>query len=102
MILIVLIIVFQVLAEQVSEEDLAVGRVFPPLGEIRPVSLSIAERIAAYAYENGYALRVPPPADLKEHISSCMFQPVYQNAMPSMYDWPEGTHRNAGQDLYAF
>lgn len=37
----------------VTEEDLAVGRLYPPLSDIHRVSLEIARVIAEDAYSNG-------------------------------------------------
>jgi malate dehydrogenase (oxaloacetate-decarboxylating)(NADP+) len=64
------------LAEQVDEEDLAVGRVYPPLASIRDVSARIATAVATIAYESGLASR-ERPGDLEADIRAHMFQPVY-------------------------
>lgn len=65
------------LAGQVSEEDLAQGRIFPPLTRIREVSLEIATAVAEVAYEQGLANR-PRPADLKAAIAEMMYEPTYR------------------------
>jgi hypothetical protein len=41
------------LANIVSEDDLKVGRLYPPLSEIKNVSLKIAVKIVEDAYKNG-------------------------------------------------
>jgi malate dehydrogenase (oxaloacetate-decarboxylating)(NADP+) len=41
------------LANLVSEEDLKLGRLYPPLGDIKEVSLKIAAKIVEEAYKNG-------------------------------------------------
>jgi len=64
------------LAGLIQPEDLAVGRIYPPLTKIREVSLRIAAAVAEVAHRTGLA-RVPRPADLVEDIRSRMFQPVY-------------------------
>lgn len=64
------------LAEQVAEGDLTAGRVYPPLQEIRQVSLAIAVAVAEVAYAQGLA-RVPRPDDLAAHLRAQMFDPVY-------------------------
>jgi malate dehydrogenase (oxaloacetate-decarboxylating)(NADP+) len=43
----------QALANRVSEQDLAEGRLYPPLGTIRDCSTAIAAYIAEHAYKNG-------------------------------------------------
>ena len=64
------------LAAQVTEEDLALGRIFPALSRIRDVSLKIAVAVAEEAYRAGLARR-PRPAELEADIRACMFVPEY-------------------------
>ena len=64
------------LAAMVSDEELAVGRVFPTLTNIRAVSLRIATAVAQIAHDSGYA-RVPRPADIAADIKQRMFEPEY-------------------------
>lgn len=68
----------KVLAEQVAEEDLKTGRIFPPLHHIRQVSAQIAVAVAEVAYARGLAGQ-PRPADLPAHIRNLMYQPEYRN-----------------------
>jgi malate dehydrogenase (oxaloacetate-decarboxylating)(NADP+) len=66
----------QVLTAQVSDEDLALGRIYPSLSCIREVSALIAAEVATIAYRQGLAQRDTPEdilADIREH----MFQPLY-------------------------
>ncbi|MBI4622573.1 MAG: NAD-dependent malic enzyme [Verrucomicrobia bacterium] len=65
------------LAGLVQPEDLAVGRVYPPLSNIREVSLRIAAAVAAAAHDAGLAARARPP-NLVEDIRGRMFEPVYR------------------------
>lgn len=66
------------LAEQVSENDLAMGRIYPPLQDIRKVSSAIAVAVAEVAYKRGLA-QVERPDDLLAHVKSYMFDPVYKS-----------------------
>ena len=66
----------RVLAAQVSEEDLALGRVYPSLSRIREVSALIAAEIAAIAYRQGLAER-QAPEDIIGDIRDHMFEPLY-------------------------
>ena len=50
------------LAEQVTQQDLDQGSLYPPLSSIRDVSAHIAAAVAAVAYRQGFA-RAPEPAD---------------------------------------
>ncbi len=64
------------LAAQVSDEDLASGRVYPSLTRIRDVSARIAVAVAEEAYRADLARR-PRPVDLEADIRASMFDPVY-------------------------
>lgn len=66
------------LADLVDESDLVVGRIFPPLSEIRMISLKIAVAVARVAYTQGLATH-PEPADLEAYIQESMYQPIYKN-----------------------
>jgi malate dehydrogenase (oxaloacetate-decarboxylating)(NADP+) len=69
------------LAAKVTEEDLARGSIYPPLKEVRKVSLAIAEAVACVAYREGLAVH-PRPKDLHAYLESQMFVPVYKNYVP--------------------
>jgi len=64
------------LADEVSEEDLEQGLVYPPLAEIRQVSATIARAVAEVAYERGLATQ-PRPDDLLAFIEGQMYVPRY-------------------------
>jgi malate dehydrogenase (oxaloacetate-decarboxylating)(NADP+) len=64
------------LANQVTDDDLERGRVYPALSRIRQVSAVIGRDVAKMAYESGFADREAPDdilADVHEH----MYQPIY-------------------------
>jgi malate dehydrogenase (oxaloacetate-decarboxylating)(NADP+) len=66
------------LAEQVKEDDLQQGSLYPPLKNIRDVSAHIAAAVAAVAYRRGLAPG-PEPADLLGFVKSQMYEPRYAN-----------------------
>lgn len=66
------------LALQVSENDLDMGRIYPPLQDIRKVSSAIAVAVAEVAYKRGLAA-VPRPDDLLTHMKAHMFNPIYES-----------------------
>jgi len=70
------IVAAQAVAEQVSEEDLAVGLIYPPQSHILDVSLHVAERVATYIFDQGLA-RVGRPDDVGALIRSRAYRPVY-------------------------
>jgi malate dehydrogenase (oxaloacetate-decarboxylating)(NADP+) len=66
------------LASTVTAEDLALGRVFPAISNIREVSIQIAAAVAEEAYRAGLARR-PRPADIEADIRRRMFVPEYRD-----------------------
>ncbi len=64
------------LADMVSAENLETATLFPPLSDIRKVSLNIAVSVAEKAYEQGLA-QEPKPTDLKKFIAEQMYEPSY-------------------------
>jgi malate dehydrogenase (oxaloacetate-decarboxylating)(NADP+) len=60
----------EVLAQELSDEDESVGRLYPRLSEIRRVSIKIATKIATEAYLNGTASTYPEPDDIEKFIRS--------------------------------
>ena len=66
----------RVLSDIVSEEDLALGRVYPSLSRIREVSALIAAEVASIAHRQGLA-RESKPEDILADVKARMFQPRY-------------------------
>jgi malate dehydrogenase (oxaloacetate-decarboxylating)(NADP+) len=64
------------LAGEVTESDLAAGRVYPPLNRIRDVSAKIAFAVADLAHRRGLAPG-PTPSDLTARIEQLIYQPAY-------------------------
>ena len=64
------------LAEQVTDEDMAAGRIYPELPRIREVSVAIAAAVAEIAFREGLAT-VPKPDDLPRAIRDYMYDPKY-------------------------
>ena len=66
----------RVLASLVTDDDLAVGRIYPSLSRIREVSHAIAIEVATLAFDGGLA-RVERPADIAAAVADAMFEPHY-------------------------
>lgn len=66
----------QTLADQVGEESLAVGRLFPDLGAIRELSAQIAVAVGEVAFAEGLTSMERPP-DLLTYVKRRMFYPSY-------------------------
>lgn len=62
------------LSEQVTQEELDVGCLYPPLSKIREVSAHIAVAVAQNAHKTGVAT-APMPEDLMAHVKSLMYDP---------------------------
>ena len=72
------LIAAQTLADQLSEADRAEGRLYPPLGRIREISMAIARRIAEFVYDRGLA-GAPRPKDIESYIRAQMYEPNYRD-----------------------
>jgi malate dehydrogenase (oxaloacetate-decarboxylating)(NADP+) len=70
------IVAAKAVAEQVTEEDLSTGLIYPPQSRILDASLHVAERVAAYIFDQGLA-RVPRPDDIGSLIRTRAYRPVY-------------------------
>ena len=70
------IVAAKAVAEQVTEEDLSLGLIYPPQSQILEASLHVAERLAAYIFDQGLA-RVPRPDDVGSLIRARAYRPVY-------------------------
>jgi malate dehydrogenase (oxaloacetate-decarboxylating)(NADP+) len=64
------------LANLVTETDLAQGRIYPPLSQIRNVSLAIAVAVARVAQQRGLA-ETELPDDFLGTIRAMMYRPEY-------------------------
>lgn len=79
---------WQVLASMVTDGDLAEGRIYPPLSNIRQVSTQLAAGIVEYCYDNGLASAYPEPIDKEAYVRDNQYYPDYDNFVPSTYAWP--------------
>jgi len=70
------IVAAQAVAEQVTEEDLSMGLIYPPQSHILNASLHVAERIAGYIFDQGLA-RVPRPDDVGALVRARAYRPLY-------------------------
>ncbi len=70
------IVAAKAVAEQVTEEDLSLGLIYPPQSQILDASLHVAERVASYIFDQGLA-RVPRPDDIGSLIRARAYRPVY-------------------------
>ncbi len=70
------IVAAKAVAEQVTEENLASGLIYPPQSRILEASLHVAERVATYIFDKGFA-RVPRPDDVGALIRARAYRPVY-------------------------
>ncbi|CAF0791280.1 unnamed protein product [Adineta steineri] len=75
------------LSEQVTEEDLASGLVYPPIEKIHAVSRKIAVALAEYSYEHKLAAHYPKPKDLEKYIEENQYKAEYSDALPPRWDW---------------
>jgi len=71
-----LVIAAQMLGEMVSQTDFNEGRLYPPLTNIREISLKIATAVAEYVFDNNLA-QVPRPENIEQTIRARAYLPEY-------------------------
>ncbi|XP_007944464.1 NADP-dependent malic enzyme, mitochondrial [Orycteropus afer afer] len=77
------------IAQEVSEQHLSQGRLYPPLSTIRDVSLRIAIKVLDYAYKHSLASYYPEPKDKEAFVRSLVYTPDYDSFTLDSYTWPK-------------
>ncbi|KAK3742091.1 hypothetical protein QZH41_017542 [Actinostola sp. cb2023] len=77
------------LADQVTSSQLDKGCLYPPLGDIRDVSIKVAVRVVETAYREGLASELPEPKDKEALIRRHVYEPSYMSYIPKTYEWPK-------------
>uniref|UniRef100_A0A3B4BC53 Malic enzyme n=1 Tax=Periophthalmus magnuspinnatus TaxID=409849 RepID=A0A3B4BC53_9GOBI len=85
----VFLIAAEALAEQVTEKDLAEGRLYPPLSSIQEVSLKLAATIMEFAFKHNMATLHPEPSDKLEYLKPLVYCTDYEEFVVDSYRWPE-------------
>uniref|UniRef100_A0A673KLI9 Malic enzyme n=1 Tax=Sinocyclocheilus rhinocerous TaxID=307959 RepID=A0A673KLI9_9TELE len=80
------------LADQLTDEELSQGQLYPPLSNIREVSLQMAIKVVQYVYSKGMAFRYPEPVDKEAYVRSVVWNINYDSFLPEIYDWPGVSH----------
>ena len=75
--------------EMVSKADLEVGRLYPPLKDLREISVKIATKVAEEAYKSGTASTYPEPPEKETFIREQLFDYNYEKNLPAVYQWPD-------------
>ena len=73
------IVAAKAVAEQVTQQELDTGLIYPPQSQILDASLHTAAKIAEYIFDNNLA-RVKRPKDIEAHIRKTAYRPVYDPA----------------------
>lgn len=81
------------LTSQLTNEELAQGRLYPPLANIQEVSVNIAIKVTEYLYANKMAFRYPEPEDKAKYVKERIWRSEYDSLLPDMYEWPESASR---------
>ncbi|KFP30078.1 hypothetical protein N325_09101, partial [Colius striatus] len=84
----IFLITAESIAAEVTEQNLAEGRLYPPLDSIREVSLKIAVKIVDWAYKHGLASWYPEPADKEAFVKRLVYSPDYDSFVTDDYRWP--------------
>jgi malate dehydrogenase (oxaloacetate-decarboxylating)(NADP+) len=67
----------EAVAEQITQEDFNNGLIYPPIKNIREVSINVAVKVAEEIFRSGLA-RVKKPKSIRKFIKSKMYEPVYK------------------------
>ena len=70
------IVAARAVAEQVTDQSLSTGLIYPPQSQILKASLHVATRVAEYIFDNNLA-RVSRPTDIGALIRARTYRPVY-------------------------
>jgi malate dehydrogenase (oxaloacetate-decarboxylating)(NADP+) len=84
----VFLLAAKTLANLVTDQDLALGRLYPHQSAIFQASQIIARVVAEDAYKNGTASTYPEPLDKGEFIRSQIYNYKYPGSHPALYKWP--------------
>uniref|UniRef100_A0A1W7RA80 Malic enzyme n=1 Tax=Hadrurus spadix TaxID=141984 RepID=A0A1W7RA80_9SCOR len=82
----VFLVAAKALADQVTQQHMDEGRVYPPLPTIHDVSLNVAAKLVEYFYREGIAALSPEPKDklsfLKTKQYNYNYPEIQQNSLP--------------------
>ncbi|KAG5894491.1 hypothetical protein JTB14_029903 [Gonioctena quinquepunctata] len=84
----IFLIASETVANNVSDEDLAKGSLYPPLSMIRECSLQIACKILDHAYDERIASVYPKPKDMRKYVESHQYNFNYEPSLPQVWQWP--------------
>jgi len=70
------IVAAKAVAEQVTQQQLDTGLIYPPQSQIFETSIHVAVKVAERIFEDKLA-RIPRPADIEEHIRTWLYRPEY-------------------------
>ncbi|XP_054286859.1 NADP-dependent malic enzyme-like [Macrosteles quadrilineatus] len=85
----IFLIAASALAEAVSDDDLKKGSLYPPLSNIKIISIKIATKIMEYAYQKGIAFTYPEPADKEGFVRNQLYDTTYSSSTHTVFPWPE-------------
>jgi malate dehydrogenase (oxaloacetate-decarboxylating)(NADP+) len=70
------IVAAKAVAEQVTDETLRTGLIYPPQSKILSASLHVATRVAEHIFDHDLA-GLSRPSDIEAHIAETAYRPVY-------------------------
>jgi len=83
----------QVVANRVQDSDYKVGRMYPPLSDIRNCSFDIAVEMVKYAYQEGFATVYPEPDDKEELVKKVMYHFKHEPTLAPTFPWSMSPQR---------
>ncbi|ALC41685.1 Menl-1, partial [Drosophila busckii] len=77
------------LADFVSDEDIASGRLYPLVQDATEVAFHISVVIAEYLYDNELATIHPRPDNICKFVTSHLYSPSYDSSLSPTWPYPE-------------
>jgi len=78
----------ETVSEQLTEEDMKQGRVYPPLKNIRHISFRIGVAVAEMAYKCDLAT-IEEPESKEQLVQSIIYNPDYLSNIPKTFKYPD-------------
>ncbi|CAI5728334.1 unnamed protein product [Peronospora destructor] len=73
----IMIIAAKTLASLTTPADLETGCVYPPVSNIRDVSLKVAEAVAEYGFQQGFFIN-PKPENITQYVETCASLGIFE------------------------
>jgi len=78
----------EALANMVTQAELDKGLVYPPLSDIRDVSIRLVVSLGEFFYSSGMATLYPKPANIESFVRAQLYNTSYESFVPETWAYP--------------